>query len=186
MRFIILLLLFYSCQIDSGFKDLTPENGLSPTSFFNSPAFTEAIANLGDAEVDTVFFIERPEYLSLSPLYVIEEGWMTTDTFAFETEDFQNVLDVITRTAESHRDSIQHSVVSSELAKISLNGQAAYSVPGEYYLVPYYLSTGKSIYIQITRTKSTGDRYWTTWHYTANGLWMIGKEKEVKPENDVS
>lgn len=186
MRFIILLCLFYSCQVDSGFKDLTPEDNFNATFFFNSPAFTEAINNLGVANADTVMFIERPDYLFPSPLFVIEEGWMTTDTFAFETADFQKVLNVITQTAESHRDSIQNSIVSKELASISLNGQAAYSVPDKYYLVPHHLSTGKNIFIQITRTRSTLKGPFTTWYYTANGLWMIGKEKNVNSEKDVS
>lgn len=63
---------------------------------------------------------------------------------------------------------------------------AAYSVPGEYYLVPFVLSTGETIFLQITRTKSTGKSYWTTWYYTANGLWMIGEKQQAKADEDVS
>lgn len=186
MRFIVILLLFYSCQIDSGFKDLTPENDFNSTFFFNSPEFTKAIANVGKTEADTVFAIDRPKYLLPPPLLAVEKGWMTTDTFAFETGDFQDVLNVITHTAESHRDSIITSIVSPVPAQISLDGKAAFSVSGQYYLVPLVISTGETIFLQITRTKSVGKDFWTTWYYTANGLWMIGEKQQVKADEDVS
>lgn len=186
MRFTVILLLFYSCQIDSGFKDLTPENNFNSTFFFDSPEFTRAIANVGKAEADTVFAIDRPEHLLPPALHAIEKGWMTTDTFAFETSDFQDVLNVITHTAESHRDSIITSIVSPKPAQISLDGKAAFSIPGQYYLVPLEISTGETIFLQITRSKSSGNSFWTKWYYTANGLWMIGEEKQVKADEDVS
>src|SRR5690606_10584689 len=117
----------------------------------------------------------------------METGWRTTDTFAFETEDFQAVLDVIIQTAEEQSVEIQSSVVSSKIGQISLNGQLAWTVPGEYYLVPYNLINGKRIYIQISRTKAPGSGFLTKWHYTANGLWMIGKKiANVAPHLDVS
>lgn len=186
MRYVIVLLLIYSCQVDSGFKDLTPDNGFNSTFFFNSPQFTNSLENVGKAEVDTVFIIERPEYLFPPRLNATEEGWMTTDTFAFETGDFQNVVNVIAQTAEAHRDSIYSSMVSADLAEISLNGKLAYSVPEKYYLVPFDISTGEKIYIQITRTKSSGSGFWSSWYYTANGLWMIGEQVRKAPGKDAS
>lgn len=186
MRYVLLLLLFYSCQFDSGFKDLTPDNDFNATFYFNSPAFTKALENIGKAEPDTVFSIEQPDYLIPPPLYTSVKGWMTTDTFAFETGDFQRVVDVITQTAETHRDSIRTAFVSADAAQISLNGKAAYSVHGEYYLVPHELSNGQRIYFQIIRTKSTGNSFWTTWYYTANGLWMIGEQNNLPPDKDAS
>ena len=186
MRYVIIFLLLYSCQVDTGFKDLTLDNGFNPTFFFNSPQFTDALDNVGKAEVDTVFSIKRPEYLLPPPLNSTERGWITTDTFAFETGDFQKVVNVIVQTAESHRDSIKSSLVSADLAEVSLNGHVAYSAPGTYYLVPFDISTGERIYIQVTRTKSAGEGSWSTWYYSANGLWMIGEDIIIAPGEDAS
>ncbi len=187
MRLIVLLLLFYSCQVDNGFQDLTPDNDFNSTFYFNSPAFTKALNNVTKTESDTTFEIDRPEYLFPAPLLTMETGWRTTDTFAFETVDFQKVLNVIVQTAEEQSVEIQNSVVSSKIGQVSLNGLSAWSIPGKYYLVPYNLINGKRIYIQITRTKAPGSSFLTKWHYTANGLWMIGNKKSnVRPGLDVS
>lgn len=186
MRIICLFLLFYSCQLDTEFKDLTPENAFKPAFYFNSPEFTKAMDNISAAEVDTVFSIERPKHLLPPPLHALEKRWMTTDTFAFETKDFQKVLNVIMQTAESHRDSIITSFVTAVPEEVSLNGRAAYSVPGQYYLVPQSISTGKRIFLQISRTRAAGSGFWKTWYYTANGLWLIGEKLPVDPEKDIS
>lgn len=187
MRFFVLLLLIYSCQVDNGFKDLTPDNDYNSNLFFNSPAFVEALRNIEKTESDTVFWIDRPEYLLPPPLYTKEEGWQTTDTFAFETGDFQKALNVIIQTAEELSVEIQSSIVSSKIPQISLGGQTAWSVPNAYYLVPYNLQNGKRIYIQITREKAQGNSLFSTWYYSANGLWMIGKKKpEPQADRDVS
>lgn len=187
MRFIVLFLLIYSCQVDTGFQDLTPDNDFNSSFYFNSPAFTEALKNIEKTESDTVFAIDRPEYLLPPRLYTLEEGWQTTDTFAFETGDFQRVLNVIVQTAEERSVEIQSSVVSAKLGQVSLNGQMAWSVPGKYYLVPYALQNGKRIYIQITRTKVGGSGFFSSWLYTANGLWMIGeKNLDSNQDRDVS
>ena len=187
MRFIILLLLFYSCQMETGFQDLTPDNDYNSSFYFNSPAFTVALKNIEKTESDTVFWIDRPEYLLPPPLYTREEGWQTTDTFAFETVDFQKVLNVIIQTAEELSVDIQSSQVSSKLPLISLGGQSAWSAPGAYYLVPYQLQNGKKIYIQISRQKVEGNSLFSSWFYSANGLWMIGKKKPIGDEDrDVS
>ncbi|HLU95104.1 MAG TPA: hypothetical protein VKZ54_13310 [Membranihabitans sp.] len=189
MRFILLFLLIYSCQIDNGFQDLTPKDNFGADYFFNAPAFTEALNNIGksDSDGDTLFNIRRPEYLLPAPLHTTEVSWVSTDTFAFESQDFQQVLNLITHTAEIHSREIQSSVVSSKLGIVYLNGQMAWSVPGEYYLVPYNLANGERIYIQISRTKKSGGGFLSSWYYTANGLWMIGKEnRSVRPGLDVS
>ena len=171
-----------SCQPE-GFQDLSL--GSFGTSFyFDSPAFSEALDNVEFAIPDTTYEIDRPEYLLPQPLFVREQGWVTTDTFAFEPGDFQSVLNVIISTAEAQKDGIQNSLVSSGIGMISLAGKPAWSVPGRYYLVPYHLSNGKRIYIQITRTKAPGSGFLTKWRYTACAVWMEGKVKEVK--GDVS
>lgn len=186
MRFMLFFLLIYSCQLDNGFQDLTPENDFNSSYYFDSPAFTKALKNIEKTESDTVFTIDRPEYLLPPPLYTLESSWQSTDTFAFETGDFQKVLNVIVQTAEELSVEIQSSVVSSKLGQISLDGQSAWSVPGEYYLVPYNLQNGKRIYIQITRTKVKGG-FLSSWLYTANGLWMIGKKQPAPNKHlDVS
>lgn len=189
MRFILLFLLIYSCQNDNGFQDLTPKDDFNSSFFFNAPAFTVALNNIGKSpEADTTFRIERPEYLLPPRLNAVENGWITTDTFAFETGDFQRVLNLITYTAELNSIDIQSCEVSSRLGQVSLNGQPAWSVPERYYLVPYYLNNGERILIQITRTKAGGNSFFPAWKYTANGLWMIGEEKTsvVGPNQDVS
>ena len=189
MRLIVIFLFlsFYSCQVDTGFQDLTPENDFNSSFYFNSPAFTAALENIEKTESDTVFWIDRPEYLLPPRLYTREDAWQTTDTFAFEPVDFQKVLNVIVQTAEERSIEIQSSVVSSKLGQISLNGQSAWSVPGKYYLVPYNLQNGKRIYIQINRTKVGGSGFFSSWKYTSNGLWMTGEKKlDNNKDRDVS
>lgn len=186
MRILILLLCLYSCQMESSFQDLTPDDDFNSSYYFNSPAFAEALTQIKIVDPDTVFSIAQPEHLLVPPLFTEEKGWMTTDTFAFETGDFQKVLNVIINTAEAHRDSISTALVSSKLTEISLNGKFAYSAPRAYYLVPHSVSNGQKIFIKINRSEPVGKGFLTSSFYTAHGIWMIGRKIKPDEEKDVS
>lgn len=178
MEKIIILVIFtlaISCQLDTGFQDLTPDDGHRDHFFFNAVDFASALdADKDNVVPDTVFEIEKPDFLVNRSPFVKNVRWFSTDTFAFDPDDFLPVLVVINSTIGEEA---VRCFPASHLASINLGDKAAYS--GDMF---WLVRIGDG-WVKIMREK-VGEGFFARWRYRGCGIWMEGEK--VDPKDDVS
>lgn len=177
MRIITIIALFtiLSCQPDQ-LTDLSPGTPHGTHFAFNSMRFNEAMINIDTIVPDTSYEIEQPAYLTNRSIFAYNATWWSTDTFTFDPEDFQVVLNTIISTVIDHP--VVTSYPSPKLAWIEVAGRMAYSKARTFWLIPFW-AEGERYFIQIDRTGA-----WWRQQYTAHAVWMQAKRRT--PDGDVS
>lgn len=174
MKYIIFFLTLFSCNYHSGLVDLTPDDGFRSSFAFNVPALNAAISD-DTAVVDTGYY--AVDYLPVrvaSPFELNIQYW-TTDTFAFEWQDYEPVIEAIHRIANGF--DITYTTVTSRYAW--LNHSQMYSTP-QSYLIPLFNRTGQRYWLEVFKEKQS---FWMT-KYTARGIWATSNPRPIK--GDVS
>lgn len=176
MKYLILALILsivFACQY-SGFTDLTPEDGFGADFSFNVPALNAAISNDTSA-IDTGWYeIDQVPVRVVSP-FETDIRYITTDTFAFQWQDYKPVINAVHRVANSF--DITFTTVSSRYTW--LNHSQMYSTP-ESYLIPLFNRDGQRYWLEVFKEKQS---FWLT-KYTARGIWATSKTRPIK--GDVS
>ena len=166
-------LLVASCE-PANLTDLTPDNGHNAEFAFNVPEFNKAISTEVTRQ-DTGWHVVTDVPIRVSSPFVYDIQYISTDTFAFESHDYEPVLQRIHRIANGQE--ITNTYVSSQYTW--LNHSHFYSSSTDY-LIPLFNIDGSRYWIQVFREKQT---FWFT-KYTARGIWAISKPKKI--DGDVS
>lgn len=180
----IFILLFFVVSIfalscaDNYLTDLTPDTPHRDQYYLDGAALARAFTNIDSVAADTVYQIAQPEAIFDRSPFTQDRTWWSTDTFTFDPEDFQPVLNVLISTAEDHP--VHTSFPTPDLAWVEVAGRVAYSKSKEYWLLPYFTKKGERYFIQISRS----GLYWYRQRYTAHAIWMQARVK--MPEGDVS
>src|SRR5690554_1169456 len=164
-----------SCQLDTGFQDLTPDDGHRDHYYFNTLKFEDALL-IEPGLPDTVFEISQPDYLIDRSIFTYDRKWYTTDTFAFDPGDFDLVISTLTGTILEADPKTTYP--TSDLSQIILGNRIAWSRAGKFWIVRW-----GTAWIQISREK-VGSGWFARWKYTANAVWMEAKLKD--PDGDAS
>lgn len=173
-----LMILFFamciSCTFDQSFTDLTPDDGFGSEFAFNVPALNAAISK-DNTVIDTGWYeIDRVPVRVISP-FELDIRYITTDTFAFQKQDYELVMSRIHRTANAF--DITNTTVTSNYAW--LNYAKMYSTP-QSYLIPLFNRSGQRYWLEVFKEKQT---FWMT-KYTARGIWATSETRPI--EGDVS
>lgn len=176
MKYLILTLILsigFACQYQ-GFTDLTPEDGFGSDFAFNVPALNAAISD-DDGVNDTGWYeVDRVPVRVISP-FVENIRYITTDTFAFQKQDYELVMSRIHRTANAF--DITNTIVTSDFSW--LNYAQMYSTP-QSYLIPLFNADGQRYWLEVFKEKQS---FWMT-KYTARGVWATADQRPIK--GDVS
>ena len=92
---IAMALMVVSCE-PANLTDLTPENGLTAEFAFNVPEFNKAISTEVTRQ-DTGWHVVTDVPVRVSSPFVYDIQYISTDTFAFESQDYEPVLQRIHR-----------------------------------------------------------------------------------------
>lgn len=175
---IAILLIFiipFACQY-SGFTDLTPDNGFKSEIAFNTIKFKEEISTSEEVQDSGWTVIEPIEDIKYKGFFRKNLTYISTDTFAFEWEDYGLVLDEIQKIANGF-ETIPASVSSDYRW---LNSGFWSNSDKKTYLIPVFNANNYRYFIQVFREQKS---FFQT-YYTARGIWIIGELKDV--DGDVS
>lgn len=177
-HFILMVAIILSGCQSNYLTDLTPDTPHRDQYYLDGAALSRAFANIDSVVPDTAYQIAQPEGLFDRSPFTRDRTWWSTDTFAFDPEDFQPVLNLLISTAEDHP--VHTSFPTPQLRWEKIAGRVAYSKDKEYILIPYFTKKGERYFIQISRSGI----YWYRQRYTAHAIWMQARVKE--PKGDVS
>jgi len=173
MRYIFLTIILtipFACQY-SGFTDLTPDNGFNTEIAFNTIKFKEEISVVEEVQDTGWYVIEPIDDIKYKGFFRKNINYISTDTFAFEWEDYSAVLDEIQRIANGF-ETIPTSV-SSDYRWLNTG---FWSNPDKKtYLIPVFNANNYRYFIQVFREQES---FFKTF-YTARGVWIIGELKDV-------
>lgn len=174
------ILIGFSCTLfDTGLTDLSPKDGHRSEWWFDTPDFIDAVENTENITPGIIHRIGKPKYLNTRVPDLIDTSWYVTDTFAFESKDYQAVVNSIVSTA--NQDWSPNRLIPSyqvNLMWLNWNGRRAYGGPG------YYLYQIGNVWIRIDRTKDVERSNWfiSAYRYSAFGIWLIGEREEKEGE----
>lgn len=164
---------FLSCN-QSYLTDLTPDDGVGSDFAFNVPALNAVILN-DTATIDTGWHISEWAPIRVISPFESEIQYITTDTFAFQAQDYELVMNAIHKIANGF--DITYTTVTSNYKW--LNHSHMYSTP-QSYLIPLFNREGQRYWLEVFKEKQT---FWLT-KYTARGVWATSKTRPIK--GDVS
>lgn len=172
--FLFTLLAIAGCTTDSGLTDLTPDDGVGFDFAFNVPLLNQVISR-DTAVVDTGWY-----EVTRAPIYVpspFEQNirYITTDTFAFQWQDYALVTAAIHKVANGF--DITNTTVLSRYGWLNYSNMYSSS---ESYLIPLFNRAGQRYWLEVFREKQS---FWMT-RYTARGVWAISETRPI--EGDVS
>lgn len=178
MKYLAILLILaipFACQY-SGFTDLTPDNGFKSEIAFNVLKLNEEISTTAEVQDSGWTVIEPIEDIKYRGFFRKNLTYISTDTFAFEWEDYGLVLDEIQRIANGFE-----TIPTSVSSKYMWLNSGFWSNPvSKTYLIPVKNAQNNGYFIQVFRDQKS---FFQT-YYTARGIWIIGELKEV--DGDVS
>ena len=171
---ILSLSISFACQYE-GFTDLTPDDGFHTEYAFNVPELNRAIYQDTVVQDTGWHYIDPiPDIYTLNP-FVYDIQYVTTDTFAFEWQDYKPVIRTVHRIANGFE-----TTISTPARGFSWLNVSQFYSDGTSYLIPMFNSRGYRYWLQVFR-KRVG--YWKT-YYAARGIWIISKPKPI--DGDVS
>lgn len=179
MKHLLFILIFlsipFACQY-SGFTDLTPDNGFKSEIAFNVLKLNEEISTTAEVQDSGWTVIEPIEDIKYRGFFRKNLTYISTDTFAFEWEDYGLVLDEIQRIANGFE-----TVPTSVSSDYRWLNSGFWSNPDtKTYLIPVFNTNNYRYFIQVFRDQKS---FFQT-YYTARGIWIIGELKDV--DGDVS
>lgn len=174
MKYLIFLLLIFSCTDRAALIDLTPNDGFGYDFAFNVPALNAAISQDTDV-VDTGWHIINQVPVRVASPFEIDIQYISTDTFAFQWQDYEPVMNAIHQIANGF--DITFTTVMSNYTW--LNHSQMYSTPTSY-LIPVFNRDGQRYWIEVFKEKESP---WMT-KYTARGIWATSETRPIK--GDVS
>lgn len=170
MRLLLLILIFIGCE--SGLTDLTPNTEFTSEIAFNVVLFNEVIQTTNESQ-DTGWHIVEETPIWVPSPFEDSVQYVSTDTFTFNWEDYEPVLQTVHRIANNF--DITFTTVDSRYTWIP----NMYSTR-EDYLIPLFNKDGSRYWLQVFKQR---EGLFQT-YYTARGIWAISKPKKIN--GDVS